>query len=210
MSAAAVSCHFTDVVLYDCETTGLSTQQHDIVQFAALPLVGGERIGSYCSDVKLHRFDKVPQKAYEVHGIGWKRLKNAPVWGDVWAGFVKWLDIVRHPHTRVLLVAHNGKRYDAPMVQAHCKRWGVVVPDWILWGDSLPVCRELYPKAESHKLEAMFALVCQADPTIKASLPTGVSAHDALYDTAMLRAVVCAGGNAFVSKLCTPTTTKRV
>ena len=89
-----------------------------------------------------------------------------------------------YPDETVNLVAHNGMRYDAPVLRCNMLRYGVAIPDFILMRDSLHHLR--------YHLRHVGARAFDID-ALASFCGIGVSAdsrHTAQYDAMMLHSIL--------------------
>jgi len=177
-----------DVVLYDLETTGLSSKNDSIVEIAAqrMRYANGQwrREGPHLETlVKPGR--AIPAGATAVHGIGDADVANAPTVAAALEQFQAY--IAAGP--RCVLMAHNGVRFDRHFVKsawqaelAHAEQSGRFSPvnmEYI--GDTEQLFRLL--TAGSHAKYSLGALYeeCEGPPTV---------AHRALADVRMIEHVL--------------------
>lgn len=121
-------------VYYDLETTGLLTSS-EIVEIAASTLDGSSTFSS------LVRVDHIPSDATRVNGITQDDVKDKPRWSTIGALFFDWLALL----PSAVCVAHNGTRYDEPILRRQCKEHGVVVPPALRFADSWVAFKETFP-----------------------------------------------------------------
>ncbi len=134
------------IVVFDSETTGLSTTKSYIVELAASVT---PRSAHMCNrpwePMNFQILVKPPSGsmtpgAQKVHGLSEKMLERELTAEWALAHFFLWLEKWRrHEEGRVVLVAHNNHAYDMPILLNEAKRNGITVPDWIEFADSLNV-----------------------------------------------------------------------
>lgn len=153
----------TAVVYFDLETTGLNTSTAETIELAAeidpefknyavqrggaewnkLDPVSDTFSSLICPDSGM-----IPADASRVNGIFMDAVKDQPSFALVSIQFMEWLANwkKRSPAacTRVVIVAHNNFGYDALILKRQCHTHGVVIPDWVVFGDSLVVFRECF------------------------------------------------------------------
>ena len=152
----------SQLVVFDVETTGVSPQQDDIIQIAAVKINQHEEVIE-----KFVRFIK-PSKSVGssalVHGFSDEYL--AQVGEDkttVLAEFLSFID-------GCLIVGHN-VTFDLNMLRAQCEQVQLSVPQLPFY-DTLDLYRRFYPNLENHKLETLSRLFDTAHK----------SSHDAYDD----------------------------
>ena len=151
--------HDLEFVLLDLETTGLSITQDRIVEIAALDMHGAvfATVINPCQ----------PVTAHAVHGISNQELMDGPTFPEAYWRFLTFLQILqrravvedsdssadgegripslRGPVPCVILIAHNGFRFDFPLVLAECLRHNLQIGDLSACGfvDSLMVMQAI-------------------------------------------------------------------
>lgn len=106
-----------------------------------LEWVGNTAIPSTTHVVQLACRNILTQETYACHvqaiaaqpGLATKAI--AP--RDAYTGWLAWMTSQRDSAQEACLVAHNGIRYDAPVLLCNLLRHGMQVPDWIVMMDSL-------------------------------------------------------------------------
>jgi DNA polymerase III alpha subunit (gram-positive type) len=128
---------FHDMVIFDLETTGLSSRTEDIIQIAALRIRDGnvQADDFFCSYVR----PRQPVSAFitSYTGITNDDVRAAPLPAEVLPLFSSYCQ-------GSLLVAHNGQRFDIPFITRTCERYGLSTRDshhvdsmhlsWNIWG----------------------------------------------------------------------------
>ncbi len=97
-------------IIWDTETTGFDPDSGDrLVEIAAIELQS-----HLPTDRTFHRYinpeREVPSGAFEVHGLSWDFLKAHPVFADVAADFLEFID-------GATLIAHNAE-FDMKFINA--------------------------------------------------------------------------------------------
>jgi DNA polymerase III alpha subunit (gram-positive type) len=130
---------FNDMVVFDLETTGLSSRMDDIIQIAAIRMIDGNIIedDSFSSYVKPQRSLSSFITSYT--GITERDVKAAPLPAVVLPQFSSYCG-------DSLLVAHNGQRFDIPFIHRTCERYSISTRaaesidsmhlSWKVWGRS--------------------------------------------------------------------------
>ncbi len=147
-------------VVVDVEGNG--QQPPDLVELAAVPIVGGI-IGAPSS--WLMRPDQpIKYFATRIHGLTNQDVADAPVFADV-------QDDVRSALAGAALVAHNA-HVDVGVLQRKLGDWQC--PEVF---DTLQLARRLIPAQASHKLSVLVEAF-----TLAEKLPDGLQPHRATYD----------------------------
>jgi hypothetical protein len=146
----------------DIETTDKDVATAEIVDLAAVRVRNGAIVAEWSSLVK----PRVPMHAAAAatHGITEAELSTAPYFEDVWAGF-------RDFCGKDVLVAHNGYRFDFPILERMSRPLGGHA---FVTYDTLVLARELHPG--SRRL---------SDLALRFGVSTGQS-HRALDDSRAL------------------------
>ena len=125
---------FRDFVAVDVETTDNDAHHCEVIELGAVRVRNGEPVADFHTLVRPR--GPVSPKAKEVHGYGDDDLRGAPTFEDVWPRF----------HAFVggdLLVAHNGIRFDFPVMLRQAK--GLPGAEGLVTFDTLPLARALHP-----------------------------------------------------------------
>ncbi|BBN06992.1 DNA polymerase III subunit epsilon [Marchantia polymorpha subsp. ruderalis] len=128
------------VICFDIETTGLHPAYHRIIEFAARDLSGGE----YSTIETLVNPDReVPLESERIHKISSKMVNkpDVPRWKDVALAIVSFVESRRKGQGSVILVAHNGKRFDVPFIMKEFRDCDVPIPSYWRFADSMPLAR---------------------------------------------------------------------
>ncbi len=153
----------TTFVVFDVETTGLSSARDRIIEIGAVKMQGGQVVAEYSSfcDPGV----PLPQKITDLTHITDLMLKGEKAPGQAVAELLDFSE-------GCVLCAHNAS-FDIGFVRAECERSGLPLPSGPVL-DTLTMARRLYASLRSHKLGA----VCKF---------LGVSlknAHRAVHDAA--------------------------
>jgi DNA polymerase III subunit epsilon len=162
-------------VIFDLETTGLSPQQDEIIQIAAVRMIDGEIQSEDTFFSYANPGIPIPRWIREYTGVTERDVQHAPSPGAVLTDFSRYV-------AGATLVAHNGHRFDMRFLAATCAKNHLItriVPyhdsirlSWILWGQTS--CR--------HGLDA----VLQRLNITK----EGIRRHDARGDVTLLARAV--------------------
>ena len=122
------------VLAFDLETTGVSTNNDRIVQVA---LIGAEADGSTVHyDVLINPQRPIPSGASRVHGIYDSKVRNEPVFKHYASELFDLMD-------GAVIVGHNARRFDMPLLQNEYYRCGMVPPKPLVVIDTLEAVRRL-------------------------------------------------------------------
>jgi len=155
-----------DYVAFDIETTDLDTASCEIVELGAAKVRDGEVVDTFHSLVRCE--GPINAEAAKVHGYTAEDLRDAPPLTDVWPRFESFFE-------RSVLVAHNGHRFDVPVVRRSVQDFADT--DNLVFFDTLPLARSLF--RESARL---------TDLAERFGVPVG-RAHHALDDAVTLARV---------------------
>ena len=136
-------------VFYDLETTGLITSEVEIANLAAeVDRVWLEKVTNGTIDepewfeslVRPNQF--MPNEAIAIHGITDKDLVKAPGVKFVLEAWFEWLVNLRELYGLastfpILLVAHNGHRFDQVVLQQEMMKSELMLPADVWFGDTL-------------------------------------------------------------------------
>ena len=135
------------VLAFDLETTGVSTNNDRIVQVA---LIGAQADGSSVHyDVLVNPQRPIPSGASRVHGIYDSKVKSEPVFKHYAAELFELMD-------GAVIVGHNARRFDMPLLDNEYYRCGMVPPKPLVVLDTLEAVRRL-KIARPHNLGAQCA-----------------------------------------------------
>lgn len=127
-----------DVVILDTETTGLSVQEHELIEISAAVLSGNEIVERF--DTFVHPTTLIPDEITKLTGITQADVAHAPSAREAVAQLAEFVG--GRP-----VVAHNAT-FDRSFIEA--VKGGVGVSD--IWIDSLALSRVALPRLASHKL----------------------------------------------------------
>ena len=183
------------VVFLDLETTGLSIFLDHIVEMGVVANTGE----IFSTVVK----PPVPSPSSSVHGIDNTELAKGPAFPEAFARLVRFLDglsenalsedesstdelavsRLKSSIPDVILVAHNGIRFDFPMLLSECYRCNMSLDAMSKWkyADTLAVARVLDP--------ILFGGCMKLQCMLRISAANALRAHRALDDAIALRSV---------------------
>ncbi len=167
MNPANVSLKDTDYVVFDLETTGLSSRYDRIIEIGAIRIKKGEVVDRL--SLLIHPKDvDISATASEVSGITMAMLKGQPTFEDVKTKIQSFF-------ANAIVVSHNAP-FDMGFMVAAFTRLGVTFQPPVI--DTLTLSRYLYPEANSHRLGA---LAKRLDVPFEED-----KAHRAIYDAEVL------------------------
>lgn len=150
------------IVVFDTETTGLDTNNDDIIQIAGIELING-KIGQ-TFEVFL-KTDKDLTESQKIHKITREYLDEHAI--DRKIALEKFLDFVGESS----LVAHNLK-YDKSIIESNLKRENIQNSLNTIQFDTLDIAKRLFPRLHKYKLEYLIEYL-----NIE-----GINSHNALDD----------------------------
>lgn len=162
----------TEFVVYDLETTGLSAEQNEIIQIAAMKF----RDGCLVREESFFSFAKpsVPISAFitSYTGISNAHVAAASPACEVLAEFSRFV-------AGGTLIAHNGHRFDSKFLEATCRRHQVSTRE-VVSIDSIQLSRRLFGtvRGTGHSLDRVLSRL-----SISSS---GYARHDARGDVELL------------------------
>jgi DNA polymerase III epsilon subunit family exonuclease len=124
----------TDYVVFDTETTGKDVQHAEVIELAAVRVRGGRVVETFQSLV--HCTKPIPASATAVHGYTDADLRGQPPLAEVWPRFRAFVG-------GDVLVVHNGRQYDVPLLERLTAGWGGT--EGMFFFDTLPLARSLFP-----------------------------------------------------------------
>lgn len=166
LHAEGVAGALREFVSFDIETTDLDPLSCEPVEIAAVRVGDGVISAEFHSLVRPNR--PVSPRARDVHGYSDADLEGAPPFAEVWQRF-------RDFCGGRTLVAHNGRRFDVPVLERMAA--GIGRPERLHVFDTLPLARSL--SGDSSRLQDLAA---------RFGVATG-RAHHALDDARTLAAV---------------------
>ena len=130
-------------VVFDIETTGLSSEINHITEIGAVKVENGEITGRWSSFV--NPGEPIPPKIVELTGITDEMVADAPKIEDILGSF---LDFCKGS----VLVAHNAK-FDTAFIEKAAAECGLLYDFSVL--DTLCLARCIYPELANHRLNTL-------------------------------------------------------
>lgn len=132
-------------IVFDLETTGLSSTTDAIVEISAIKVIGGSVSDEFSTLVNpgIH----IPYSSSSIHGITDDMVTDAPSTEEALSSFIKFIGDYD-------LVGHNILRFDMKFIQRDVERFfGITLNNDII--DTLYLSRKYLPKLCSHSLGAL-------------------------------------------------------
>ena len=137
-----------DCVTFDFETTDNDAATCEIVEIGAARVVGGEVVDRFHALVRPS--GTISPGATRVHGYTDTDVRDAPSFAEVWPAFRAFVG-------NDVLVAHNGQRFDVPVLRRLAA--GAPGVGELVFFDTLPLARTLSPgSAKLADLAARFGI----------------------------------------------------
>lgn len=128
------------IVVFDLETTGFLDKDVRVIEIGAVNLETGAVFQSF-----VRPSAAIPVKDRIISGITDQDLESAPTFSEVWSAF---RDFVGNS----ILLAHNGKAFDVPVLELECSRHGLEpLTNKII--DSLVLFRQEFSHWPQHSLD---------------------------------------------------------
>lgn len=127
-------------ILFDLESTGLPVACEKPVELAAHSLITGRDFAQ-----RINPQIRISRGAGSIHGIRQKDLVSCPTFAEAWVKFIQWIRSQIGPNQRIILIAHNGIRYDFPMILCMLRRHNLEVLTSIMVLDTLQLVGEYLP-----------------------------------------------------------------
>ncbi|MFZ9197177.1 MAG: PolC-type DNA polymerase III [Bacilli bacterium] len=170
MNPSQTSLQQTDYVVFDLESTGLSSRYDRIIEIGALRIRQGAIIDRL--SMLIHPGDvKISQAASEVSGITMAMVEGQPTFAEVH-------EKIHQFFKDAIVVSHNAP-FDMGFMVAAFERLTLPFKPPVI--DTLTLSRYLYPDANSHRLGALakrLGITYEED-----------KAHRAIYDAEVLVAI---------------------
>jgi len=159
-------------VIYDLETTGLSRDDDEFIQIAAMRYDAGR----LCAEDSFFSFAR-PRKAIssfieQYTGIGNSHVQGSSRPEEVLCHFARWAG-------RSTLIAHNGQRFDSKFLESTCRRHGLATYE-VDCIDSIQLSKMLFgtTRGTGHSLDHLKARLQLRE--------SGLRRHDARGDVDLL------------------------
>lgn len=135
----------SELIVFDTETTGLKTDQDDIIQISAIKLKNEKIIDEFNIYLKTQ---KNLERSQKIHHISKDFLEANGI--DRREGLIKFLEFVKENP----IAAHN-LNFDFEMLINNCKRHGINIPENYLIRrlDVLNLTKRIFPALKSYSLE---------------------------------------------------------
>lgn len=137
-----INTFVTDYVVYDLETTGISTRNDEIVEISAVKVEGGQVTDEFSTLVNPGR--SIPFAASQVNGITDDMVKDSPGFAEVFGNFIEFVG-------NLPLVGHNIGNFDMKFLYRDARKfWNKTIGnDYI---DTLPLAKQILPQLSHHRL----------------------------------------------------------
>lgn len=134
--------YIENYVVFDFETTGISTARDEIIEISAVKVAGHQPVAQFSKLVNPQR--PIPAAASRVNGITDRMVADQPVLEAVLPEFLEFIG-------NETLIGHNIRTFDMPFLyRAAEERLSVPVKnDYI---DTLPMARSCLPQLSRHRL----------------------------------------------------------
>ncbi len=132
----------SDYVVFDLETTGLSTEIEDVIEISAIKVIDGKVTDEFSTLVNPQR--PIPKVASEVNNITDSMVRDAMPFDVVLKDFIAFIGDLP-------LVGHNIERFDLQFIYRDCMRFfgKTLGNDYI---DTLKLARSYRPDLKSRSL----------------------------------------------------------
>jgi DNA polymerase III alpha subunit (gram-positive type) len=130
------------LVLMDLETTGLIKRSLPLPRIVELAAMYCGKTSSLFSElVHPGRNELIPQRAQEIHHITDEMVAHAPPFRVVATQFIKWVESFSCEQDIIIMAAHNGEKFDKPILIEAFEGVGMSIPSNWRFGDTLPLFR---------------------------------------------------------------------
>jgi len=128
--------------LLSLRATGLDVHQDRVVEMCVAPLVTNRNVPAFHTYVNPGEI--VRAETLAVYGITAHQLSRAPMFAFAMERMLVWLGV--GPERTTILVAHNGNKYQWPLMTQELRRARLPMPGNVWLWDTIHLCRRLYPK----------------------------------------------------------------
>lgn len=132
-------------VVFDTETTGLDPSRDEIVQIAAVRIVGGRVLLDETFETYVDPERGIPQTSTAIHGVDASHVRGAPKIDQAGRRFLRFAG-------DAALIAHNAP-FDLSFFRKHADRIGARVEQPVL--DTALMSTLLWPPSAGHTLDAL-------------------------------------------------------
>lgn len=140
--------YLKDYVVFDLETTGLSSVSDDVIEISAIKVINERVVEEFQSLVNPKR--EIPYQASRVNNITDDMVKDAPSFDIVLNKFIDFIG-------DMVLVGHNIEHFDLPFIYRDClKYYGKTLDNNYV--DTLKIARSYKPDLKSRSLGVLATL----------------------------------------------------
>lgn len=145
LTAENIDKYSKNCVLFDIETTGLSSQTDAVIELSALKVIDGNVTEEFST--LIDPGCDIPYDSTMIHGITNDMVNGAPDIGTALKGFKGFAE-------GMVLAGHNIKRFDLKFIQRDAANFlgRELINEYI---DTLAVARRFLPQLESRSLESL-------------------------------------------------------
>lgn len=143
------------IIVLDLETTSLITSSD--------PHPGIVEIGAQCISEAGHTFNTIvdpekviTQSSWDIHKIDQETAALYPSFDVVGRQFIEWIQSFCGEDDGLLLLAHNGDKFDFKILEDNFTRYNIPIPNNWFPRDTLPVIKTIHPKLPSYALENLY------------------------------------------------------
>ena len=137
-----ITGYYKDYVVFDLETTGISSVTDRIIEISAVKVKDGQVVEEFSTLVNPER--KIPKAASNVNHITDEMVKEKPILRELLPDF---LEFIREE----ILVGHNIHSFDIKFIKNACFEYGYedLKNDYV---DTLYMARKALPQLSHHRL----------------------------------------------------------
>lgn len=143
--------NFKDYVVLDCETTGFSPKDNEIIEIAMIKYIGGKKVSELSSLVQ--PFGVIPDRITEITGIKNSDVANSPIISEIVESIWDFIN-------GFTLVGHN-ITFDIGFLKKVLSDAGYVGS--FKYVDTLQLARIAFPQFPDHKLETCIKMLSLSD-----------------------------------------------